>query len=230
MAPPLLKLPPKKGSKPPIVEDEEQDEVEAPEVTKGRLIVPKVASAPKAPLMVITEVPDLTDEEVDAAVTRAIKRTSSFGIKSDAIQQHLKNKDYQKASLTVKEGLVATLVELLPVAEKTFRKSGAVKGTYQFTALIGQIRELLVDLDGERDMKSTVQDILDSAIHPVFMTMAQQIIQFNAAIKRRMRTEFSEQECREKLYPMMDEHIRDLAGYVQGSFVEVSKRVNKSVE
>jgi len=230
MAPPLLVPKRKTAPEEAPEDDDDTDASEATPVGKKALVVPKSSAPPKMPLMVYTDPADLTEEQVAEAVEKAVKRTSSFGIKVGAIQEYLRLKDYHRASLTAKEQLLSTLVDLLPVAEKSFRKSGASKGTYQFMALIGQMRELLVDLDGERDMNSTIQNILDSAVHPVFMTLAQQIIQFNASVKRRMRTEFSEQECKEKLYPIMDEHIKDLATYVQSMFSEVSRRVEKSVE
>lgn len=231
MPAPILKLP--KRNKPPvIIEEDDAEEVEVVETDDSqppqrRLSLPK-SSAVVPIIAQVPVVPDLTDEQVSQEIEKAVKRASSFGYKAEAIRQYLDAKDYENASLTAKHGLLNTVIEILPLAERSLRKSNASKGIYQFVSLVNQVRELLVDLDGERDMQGTIQSILDSAIHPVFMTMAQQVIQFQAALKRRMRSEFTEQECRDKLYPMLDEHINELAKYVQGMYEEVRRRTSKT--
>ena len=154
----------------------------------------------------------------------AVERASSFGYKIGHIRQHLANKDYQQASLTTKEALLATLIELVPLAERSLRNSGASKGIYQFNSLIGQVRELLVDLDGERDLRSTVQQLMDEAVHPSMMLLSQGIILFNNSLKRGLRDELNERDCR-IAYDLLDQQTKQLAAYVQSMYSEIQKRV-----
>lgn len=210
-------------------DDDELDDIELDEVEEeDELPVPVVRRAAGMPIAHVMGV-DLDDDEVAAEMEAAVKRGSSFGYKVDHIRAHLKNKDYQSASLTTKEALLATLIELVPLAEASLRKSNVSKGIYQFNSLIGQVRELLVDLDGERDLNNTIQSILDDAVRPVFTMLAQMVIQFNNSLKRQLRAEFSENECK-LIYPLLDEQVRELATYVQSMFNEVQRRVDRKLD
>lgn len=172
---------------------------------------------------------DLDDEDVADEMEAAVKRLSSFGYKVGHIRQHLQNKDYQGASLTTKEALLATLIELVPLAESSLRQSGASKGIYQFNSLINQVRELLVDLDGERDLNNTVMSILEESVRPSFLMLAQMIIQFNNGLKRQFRAELSERDCK-VVNALLDEQVRELATYVQQIYAEVLRRVEKKLD
>lgn len=171
---------------------------------------------------------DLTDEEVEAEMAAALTRSSSFGYKLGHIREHLKNKDYQNASLTTKEALLGTLIELVPLAEKSLRESGTSKGIYQFNALLGQVREMLVDLDGERDLNNTMQAILDESIRPCFMLLAQSIIQVVNGLKRQLQSEFDERNCK-IIFNHIDEQMKELARYTQGMYNEIQTRIDKKL-
>lgn len=208
-----------------VIDEEEEDEPEP----KGRVaVVPRVTKAAGMPMAQIMGV-DLDDEQVAEEMEAAIARGSSFGYKLDHIRAHLLNKDYQSASLTTKEALLATMIELVPLAEASLRKSNVSKGIYQFQSLVGGVRELLTDLDGERDLNVMVQSILDEAVRPVFLLLAQMIIQFSNSLKRQLRAELDDKKCK-AVYPLVDEQVQELAGYVQGMFNEVQTRVNRKLD
>lgn len=216
-------------------EDDEELEVELPEPdeeedeprvkVKAPAVVKRQGAMPLAQIIGV----DLDDDEVLAEMDAALNRASSFGYKIGHIRGHLKNKDYQQASLTTKEALLATMIELVPLAEASLRKSNVSKGIYQFNSLVGQVRELLTDLDGERDLNAMVQSILDEAVRPPVMLLAQMIIQFSNSLKRQLRAELDEKQCK-AVYPLVDEQVRELAGYVQGMFNEIQTRVNRKVD
>lgn len=221
--PPKLRL----GKTPkPEVDDELDDEEDEPR-RAPRIAVAK-AKEKKLPIAQIIGA-DLDDDDVADEMEAAVKRLSSFGYKVGHIRQHLQNKDYQGASLTTKEALLATLIELVPLAESSLRQSGASKGIYQFNSLINQVRELLVDLDGERDLNNTVMSILEESVRPSFLMLAQMIIQFNNGLKRQFRAELSERDYK-VVNALLDEQVRELAAYVQQIYAEVLRRVEKKLD
>lgn len=223
MAPPIIKFGKKKVL--PVPNEEEDDDDSVPTPVKPSLL-PAVVRR-KAPLLIIPEA--LSDEEVEQEIEQAKERPSSFGYSIPNIRNHMNNKDYNSASMATKEALLTTLIELVPLAERSLRESGASKGIYQFNSLIGQVRELLVDLDGERDLANTMQGILDEAIRPVFMMLTQMVIMFSNSLKRQIRAELNENDCK-VVYGLVDEQIKELGTYIQGMFLEVQRRVDKKLE
>ncbi len=233
-APPKRKIPSLNVPSKQAPDEDEEDNDSAEVVERPRKYgVPDVVVTPPSrnatlPAVIEPDPQDLSDEEVDANVESATKKSSVFGKKVSTIRRHIAGKDYASASKTAKESLLLTMVDLLPVAEASFRKSGAVKGTYQFMALTSAMQQILTDLDGERDLEAMVQSILDEAVHPTFLILAQQVIQFQAALKRRFRAELTP-EYSALATAMLDEHVKELATYVQGMYSEVTKRVEKKV-
>lgn len=209
------------------VELELEDEDEPAPPKKTRLALPAATASAGMPVVQVGV--DLDDDDVAAEMEAALKRNSSFGYKLDHIRTHIKNRDFQQASLTTKEAILSTLIELIPLAEASLRQSNVKNGIYQFNSLINQVRELMVDLDGERDLNQMVQSILDEAVRPVFMMLAQMIIQFNNSLKRQMRAELDDKQCK-AVYPLIDEQVRELGTYVQSMFNEVQRRVDRKLD
>jgi hypothetical protein len=226
-----IKVSLKKKGKPQVEDDLDPVEVEVEEEEEAprRQLVKLGEKVKKRQPIATIMGADLDDEEVVEEMEAAVKRASSFGYKLDHIRSHLQNRDYQNASLTTKEALLATLIELVPLAESSLRKSGASKGIYQFNSLIGQVRELLVDLDGERDLNQMVLSILEGSIRPSFLMLTQMLIQFNNGLKRQFRAEFDDKQCK-ILHSLLDEQVRELSSYVQQMYGDVLKRVEMSLE
>ena len=210
------------------LDDDDDYEEEEEEEKKPRSLVPLSPGKNKMPMLKVMGA-DLDDDEVAEEMEAAIQRGSSFGYKIGHIRAHLKNQDYQSASLTTKEALLATLIELVPLAESSLRKSGASKGIYQFNSLIGQVRELLVDLDGERDLNQLVMSIMEGGVRPAFLVLTQMIIQFNNGLKRQLRAELSAEDFK-TANALLDEQVRELSTYVQSMYGEILRRVEKSLE
>lgn len=228
MAMPLFRP---KASTPEPDEEEvvivEEAEDESPAVIAKVPAVRKPLAMPRVMPAVVGVT--LDDEQVEQEMEKAVNRTSSFGYQLDHIRSHLDNKDYQQASLVTKEAILKTLIELIPMAESSLRKSKAKNGIYQFNSLVNQVREMLTELDGERDLSAMVQSIMDDAIRPTIMTLAQMVIQFNNSLKRQLRAELDAATCK-RIDPLIDEQVRELGQYIQSMFNDIQVRVNRKVD
>lgn len=174
---------------------------------------------------------ELSDEQVLEEIGASIDRPSAFGYKIGTIRSQLLNKDYTNASITIKAGLLATLVELVPIAEQGLRKSEATKGIYQFNALVSQMRELVADLDGERDLRGTVQQVVDDCVKPPMLLLSQAVVVFGSSLKQRIKHELKLDNKDEKaLNLLIDDGLRDLARYVQSMSGEIQRRVDTKLE
>lgn len=183
-----------------------------------------------------------TDEVTDGEVTERLRlekeRPSTFAYSLDTIKGSLEDNDFQEASLRAKKALLQTTIELLPLAERQLRATDASKGIYQYNALATQVRELLADLDGERDLSLMVQQILDESLRPLFTMLSQMIIQFSSGLKLGLRATQLEAANRKECggdnwkacEAVVDAQVRLLATYVQGMYDELTSRIDKQLK
>lgn len=212
-------------------EDEAEDEVEEQEeqATKLRLssFKPKNKTA-NLPVVRQIEDDELTEEEVIAQIEQAVNTSSSFGKSVPAIRQYLKGRDYGNAAITAKGALLATLVELIPVAESAVRENKAQRGIYQFNSLASQMRELLIDLDGERDLEGLITSIINESLDPQLRTFAQMLVQWNSGVKRSIRGELDQADYK-NVASIIDEQTQALATYVSQMSLLIRQDIDRRV-
>lgn len=105
------------------------------------------------------------------------KQTESyFGANSSKIMDLLENGDADSGITVLKKTLLMTIIRVLPMAEQILTDSGTAKGTYQFVTLISQMRELMADIQADRDKQFIAQSITEQIIRPAFMNMAQEML------------------------------------------------------
>jgi hypothetical protein len=101
---------------------------------------------------------------------------SYFGEHSTAIMDMLETGDQDGGLSILKKKLLQTVIRVLPKAEEVLNESGTSRGTYQFVTLVSQIRELVADIQADKDRAYIAQSILETIIRPAFMEIAQQMM------------------------------------------------------
>ena len=212
-----------------VVEETEKGEEEEQENIRPRLSAFKPKNK-TANLPVVRQIEDdeLTEEEVIAQIEQAVNTSSSFGKSVPAIRQYLKGRDYGNAAITAKGALLATLVELIPVAESAVRENKAQRGIYQFNSLASQMRELLIDLDGERDLEGLITSIINEALDPQLRTFAQMLVQWNSGVKRSIRGELDQADYK-NVASIIDEQTQALATYVSQMSLLIRQDIDRRV-
>ena len=210
-------------------EDEEDCDEEEEETIRPRLsaFVPKNKTA-SLPVVRQIEDDELTEDEVIAQIEQAVNTSSSFGKSVPTIRQYLKGRDYGNAAITAKGALLATLVELIPVAESAVRENKAQRGIYQFNSLATQMRELLIDLDGERDLEGLITSIINEALDPQLRTFAQMLVQWNSGVKRSLRGELNPTDYKNAA-SIIDEQTQALATYVSQMSILIRQDIDRRV-
>lgn len=211
-----------------VVEETEEGEEEQENI-RPRLSAFKPKNK-TANLPVVRQIEDdeLTEEEVIAQIEQAVNTSSSFGKSVPAIRQYLKGRDYGNAAITAKGALLATLVELIPVAESAVRENKAQRGIYQFNSLASQMRELLIDLDGERDLEGLITSIINEALDPQLRTFAQMLVQWNSGVKRSIRGELDQADYK-NVASIIDEQTQALATYVSQMSLLIRQDIDRRV-
>lgn len=101
---------------------------------------------------------------------------SYFGNNSMKIMDMLEAGDADGGITILKKTLLMTIIRVLPMAEEILTNSGTAKGTYQFVTLISQMREIMADIQADRDKQFLAQSITEQIIRPAFMNMAQEML------------------------------------------------------
>ena len=101
---------------------------------------------------------------------------SYFGSNSSKITEMLENGDADSGITVLKKTLLLTIIRVLPMAEEILNSTGTAKGTYQFVTLISQMRELMADIQQDKDKQFLAQTINEQIIRPAFMNIAQEML------------------------------------------------------
>lgn len=118
---------------------------------------------------------------------------ADFGKHAPRLIEMLEMDRTDGALTLLKKKLLQTSVGLLPHAERTVRESQSARGVYQFSTLVSQIREIMSDIEADRDRDLLMKVLDDQVIKPSFMDAAQQVVirhhEFRKAIERHVRDE-----------------------------------------
>jgi hypothetical protein len=149
---------------------------------------------------------------------------SYFGNNSTKIMDMLNAGDADGGITILKKTLLMTIIRVLPMAEEILTQSGTAKGTYQFVTLISQMREIMSDIQADRDKQFLAQSITEQIIRPAFMDIAQDMLTMHHDFRKKgdlfvvpeKSTYFSNQ-----LFALG----KDLAGHMQTRYKEVSEKL-----
>lgn len=205
-----------------VEEEEEEDEEDLP------VFSPPKKKVARLPIIQALSDEEITDDEVVENIEIAINTASSFGRSVPAIRRHLAGRDYGSAAITAKGALLATLVELVPLAESAVRENRAQKGIYQFNSLVSQMREVLIDLEGDKDLDGLVLNIFNEGIDPKLRLLGQMLIQWNTGVKLNLRS-LVPPDVYKECASMVDDQTQQLAMYVSQMATSIKQDVETKI-
>lgn len=205
-----------------LVEEDEDEDDHHP------VFSPPKKKVARLPVIQALSDEEITDDEVVENIEIAINTASSFGRSVPAIRRHLAGRDYGSAAITAKGALLATLVELVPLAESAVRENRAQKGIYQFNSLVSQMREVLIDLEGDKDLDGLVLNIFNECIDPKLRLLGQMLIQWNTGVKLNLRSIVPPDVYKESA-SMIDDQTQQLAMYVSQMATSIKQDVETKI-
>jgi len=116
------------------------------------------------------------------------------------------------------------LVELIPYAEDEYRSNPKERNAYAMNSLISQARELVADIQAERDSKGLALRLSHEILSPAFVSMAQNVIDTIYYLKRTIDPNILPDEQR-RVYKHMDEAARSIASYMEMTYNETRDRI-----
>jgi DNA repair exonuclease SbcCD ATPase subunit len=154
---------------------------------------------------------------------------SVFGKSSSKIQKLLGKNDAVAISKIQRE-LLKTLVDIMPSAERTYRKYKSERAAYALNALASQARELINDIKADKDTAELLQRIVSRILQPAFLTMAQGVV--DELYRLRRATQDSVTPAQRKMFvrsanktadniaKLMDVQFNEIRGLLQAEMAE----------
>lgn len=152
-----------------------------------------------------------------------------FGSAAPAIMDMLEEGNNDGGITALKKSLLLTVIRVLPSAEKTMVDSESGKGTYQFVTLISQIRELVGDIEADRDRAYIAQSLLETIIRPAFMDMAQELMTKHHEFRKATEDYVKPAEAQAFSRALMS-LAKDLAGGMTTTYKDVATKLVEALK
>lgn len=153
---------------------------------------------------------------------------STFGIRKREIMDAVDSGNIDHAVLQFQRQAYSTIVNLIPIAEKEYKKSKREHQAYVLNALISQGRELASDLMASGDRAQLADVLIREVLEPTFKALLQQMMQEQLQLKTilgdKLKPAFVPDASRE-----MDDSLKRLAGCMTELFKSTSLQINKKL-
>lgn len=161
---------------------------------------------------------------------KAMKSAKSFfGTRSSAIMTLLEQGNNDNAISMTKKSLLQTLVRVLPEAEKILLATGTQRGVYQFNTLVSSVRELIADIEADRDRDFIAQALIVNVVQPAFINMAQQMMLKHHEFRKRSE-DYVLPESKQIFSNLLFELGKEIASDMQGSFKELKTKIEEALK
>lgn len=172
----------------------------------------------------VTELMEMTEEEEgqvksDRFAKEFKKLRKKVGASNDHFNAENTNAEMLRAMLTM-------MLDIIPLAEQTFRKSKKESSAYALNALVNQARELSTDLRMAKDVEGQAAFIKDMIINPIFKVFAQQLITQMLNVKNTVDTHVSNPKRARKVKEHVDKMGRELGKFLTESVVKMHSDID----
>lgn len=154
---------------------------------------------------------------------------SFFGERSEAIFNMLEAGENDSGLSVLKKSLLQTVIRVLPDAENLITETKGQKGTYQFVTLISQLRELIADMEADRDRAYIAQSLLDTVIRPAMMDITQNLLMKHHEFRKRTEDHIAS-EHRQKHSADLMALAKDLANDMTITYRDVSTKLIEALK
>jgi len=172
---------------------------------------------------------DRTLQKVDKLGSSMEKVKSTFGIKSREIQKFTNAGDIDNAILHFQRTAYSTLVAVIPIAEREYRKWKRDSQAYALNALIASARELASDLAASNNRANLAEQLLREGLDPMFRELLQYMAQQSVMQKAFLQDKVKPQHVA-NVTAKIDEELKDAAGYLQSIHQVISEQMRRAIQ
>lgn len=154
--------------------------------------------------------------------------TVVFKKESKKIRDFIESKEDDSAVMMAQRGLLSMLIDLIPVAEASYRNDPRQGQSVALNSLISQIRELIHDIQSTSDRARVADSIVYNIIQPMMLSFGQFVVDNNYQTKRDL-SELVDVRQKRELDSVMNKQAKALGSYMQTFFEDIKTRITKEL-
>ena len=167
-------------------------------------------------------------KKIQTKIQNASELANTFGGDARKIQKLLRLKDDDSAILKTQRSLLNMLIEMIPIAENTYRTYGTQSAAYAMNALVSQVRELMQDIVSSQDRQLAADNIIATIINPNMLSFAQFILDNNHQLIKEV-TELVPVERAKDVQNIVNKSSRNVGIYIQTMLEDFRNRIQKEL-
>lgn len=160
--------------------------------------------------------------------TKDVKKAmaENFGESAPKIIDMLEMNDNDGAMMLLKKRLLQSSIAMLTHAEKLMTDTQGAKGTYQYATLVSQIRELITDIQADRDRSFIANQLIDQTLMPAFIDLAEMVMNEHQAFRKEMMDDEIIQEGKQlRFNTALRDLARSMAQKMQAKYKDISFKI-----
>lgn len=155
--------------------------------------------------------------------------SSMFGEQNSKIMGLLQKGDTEKATVHFQRQMLATLVDMIPIAEAKYRETSHERAAYAMNSLISQCRELISDIEANNSSQQLANTLLIKIIKPFCSNILQNIIDTTHFLKKRVESNIKE-GFQQETNTYVDDAVKSIGLYMEQSYNALRVQVKEELE
>jgi hypothetical protein len=170
---------------------------------------------------------DTSQKVLPKSVKQEVK--TFFGSESKKIMELLTVGDQDSGISLLKKTLLLTVIRALPASERVLAESNNSRGVYQFNQIVSQIRELITDIQADRDRAYIAQSLIETIIRPAMMDIAQNVLSKHHEF-RKATEDYIIPKQQQTFSTSLIAMAKDLAGDMNVAYKDISAKLIEALK
>lgn len=164
--------------------------------------------------------------EIRRLKKRLKKYKSAFKKGVPEIHKMVHEGNSARAATAIQKHLLLSLTEMIPLVENAVLRAENGRGVYSLNSLISQARELIADIQSERDHGAIAQRISTEILHQAMILITQNLASTLMHIKQGLEPYLKDGYNQEKVNSLFNDNIRDMGRYISQMYQDTSEKVS----
>jgi len=163
--------------------------------------------------------------------TKVLKKAeaiiSGFQQKNKQMQEDV-DLNTEKVIPQIQRELLKSLLQLVPLAEREYKKHKRQGDAYAYNAIVSQIRETITDIQSTNDSQQLLDRILVNILQPQFLAIAQYIIDSQYQLSKSLRSKIKDEDRKEVL-SNINSSTKAIARHMDEVFTTIKARLHSEM-
>jgi hypothetical protein len=166
-----------------------------------------------------------TSKEISRVKKKLKKYRSAFKKGVPEIHRLVHEGNSARAATIIQKHLLLSLTEMIPLVEDAVIRAENGRGVYSLNSLISQARELIADIQSERDHGAIAQRISTEVLQNTMILITQNLAHTLSHIRGGLNPYLKDDHNQERVNELFNNNIRDMGRYISQQYQETSEKI-----